>query len=73
MRYTVKGFQAEGACEISGRQGEVVIIESDDGLTDASVSFKELQKMIRFRARQEEKLPGSTGNGAGNKQRQPSN
>lgn len=58
MRYTIKGFQPQGACEISGRDGEIVVIESDDGLSDASVSFKELEKMIRFRARQEEKTPG---------------
>ncbi len=57
MRYTIKRL-IDGVCEVSGKTGEVVLVESDDGLKDALVSFAELQKMIRFRGIQEQKQRG---------------
>ena len=55
MRYTIKQLLPDGVCEVSAKTGETVLVESDDGLKDAVVSFAELQKMVRFRAIQEGK------------------
>ena len=59
MRYTIKRLIPDGTCEVSGKSGDVIVVESDDGLRDAMVSFLELQKMVRFRAIQEQKQNGS--------------
>lgn len=61
MRYVIKQFLTDAECELSGKTGEAVVVESDDGLTDAVISFAQLQKVIRFRAKQETKANGGNG------------
>jgi hypothetical protein len=50
----------EGVCEVTGKEGEVVVILTDDQTTPAQVSFKALQGMLRFEARQQAKRAEST-------------
>ena len=54
----------DGVCEMSGREGEVAIIETDDEPGRAAVSFKALMEMARFRAKQEAKR-NNKSNGVG--------
>ena len=54
MRFSIVGFLSEAECEISGKTGECVVVESDENI-DAIISLPELTKMVRFRAKQEEK------------------
>lgn len=55
MRYTIKQLLPDAICEVTGKSGEAVLVESDDGLRDAIIRFPELEKMNRFRALQENK------------------
>jgi hypothetical protein len=57
MRITITGVK-QGVCEMTGKEGEVVVIQTDDQPVPAEVSFKTLQEMVRFRAKQELKQEG---------------
>jgi hypothetical protein len=54
MRITIIDLR-EGVCEVSGKEGEVVAIVTDEQAQPAHVSFKALQGMLRFQAKQQAK------------------
>jgi hypothetical protein len=45
----------EGVCEVTGKEGEIVAILTAEQTTPAHVSFKALQGMLRFEAKQQAK------------------
>jgi len=47
----LEGYKPEGRCEYSDKEGEVVQVIAEDGSICGFVSFAELSRMIRFRAR----------------------
>lgn len=44
----------DGRCVMTGKEGEVIVIQTDEEPGPAHVCFKALQQLIRFHARREQ-------------------
>jgi hypothetical protein len=56
MNIEIVDYRAGAQCEMTGKEGECVVINSPEQQIEGSViSFQELIKMVRFRAKLEER------------------
>lgn len=55
----VSAYFPDAACDLTGKAGEAIEVSLEDGsIRNAVLSFREFQKLLRFRHKQEEKGNG---------------